>query len=481
MDIRTKFVFAYVAVALGCMLALGVATYVQVDVLLTDQTLEQLDGLAEGKETALELVVSGWEERVVTLTRQTALLEGLRARSRRGPDSPGGLARVLDLMVASAPAVAGLAIYDSTGARIARSGASDPTDTGPVPERLPWTDSGVRYHGIDASDPTQPRVAFVAPLSLDEASVGMLHVRLTAEGVVDIAGTYSGLGETGETLVLAPLDDERAVILHPVRFPDESPAVVEWSREGGDPVSIALSGGPHALWKDATDYRSVPVWAATRHLEETGWGVVVKVDDHEERAPVVAFRDRLIRLGLSISAFAILLGTLVGLRIAKPIHDLAGVANQIRDGTMSARAVVASQDEVGQLARTFNDMADELEQRLMSLQEYRRFFDVSLDLLCIAGTDGYFKEVNPSFTRVLGWSADELTRQPFVDIVHPDDVEPTIHEIEKLSQGIPTVSFENRFQCADGTYARLRWTAFPEAETGRLYAIAHALTDGELT
>jgi len=264
-----------------------------------------------------------------------------------------------------------------------------------------------------------------------------------------------------------------------VRFAGESAGTVELSGDAGDVFALALDGSERTLWEETADYRGVPVWAVTRYLPETGWGLVVKVDDQEEREPILAFRGFLTRLGLSLSAFAILIGTLLGLRLAKPIHDLAAVADEIRGGTLGARAVVASEDEVGLLARTFNEMADELEHRMTSLQEYRKFFDVSLDMLCIAGTDGFFKQTNPSFERILGWTQEELLNRSFLEIVHPDDVEPTVREIEKLAEGIPTVSFVNRFRCADGSYKRLLWKSFPDPETGRLYAIAHEVKEQE--
>jgi PAS domain S-box-containing protein len=64
-----------------------------------------------------------------------------------------------------------------------------------------------------------------------------------------------------------------------------------------------------------------------------------------------------------------------------------------------------------------------------------RFFTLSIDLLCIAGFDGYFKRLNPSWERVLGYRIEDLTSSPFLDFVHPDDRAATIAEMQKLIAG----------------------------------------------
>ncbi|RKH70029.1 PAS domain S-box protein, partial [Corallococcus aberystwythensis] len=120
---------------------------------------------------------------------------------------------------------------------------------------------------------------------------------------------------------------------------------------------------------------------------------------------------------------------------------------------------------------------DSAERRHAETEERERFFQLSPDMFSVAGMDGYFKRVNAYFVQVLGWSEAELYQHPFMDLVHPDDQESTREESRKLSQGIPTLRFENRFRTRDGRYRWLAWAARPVPELGLIYAAARDITE----
>jgi two-component system, sensor histidine kinase and response regulator len=110
-------------------------------------------------------------------------------------------------------------------------------------------------------------------------------------------------------------------------------------------------------------------------------------------------------------------------------------------------------------------------------EELDRFFTLSLDMLCIAGFDGYFKRVNPAWQRILGYSEAELLAQPYMNFVHPDDRESTVAEAEKLDTGQEVLYFENRYLHKDGTIRWLLWTSTPYPEKQMLYAAARDITE----
>ncbi|GAB2822052.1 hypothetical protein GCM10027200_21860 [Lentzea nigeriaca] len=115
--------------------------------------------------------------------------------------------------------------------------------------------------------------------------------------------------------------------------------------------------------------------------------------------------------------------------------------------------------------------------RQRAAERLDHFFGISTDLLCIAGTDGYFKHLNPAWESVLGYTVEELMSKPYLDFIHPDDVERTAAEsARQIALNQSTVMFENRYRCRDGSYRWLNWNAVPILDEGLVYAVARDTT-----
>ncbi len=108
-------------------------------------------------------------------------------------------------------------------------------------------------------------------------------------------------------------------------------------------------------------------------------------------------------------------------------------------------------------------------------EELNQYFTSSLDLLCIADTDGHFLRLNPEWEIVLGYSIEELVGIKFIDLVHPDDIPSTLAAIVTLDNQIEINNFENRYRCKDGSY---RWIEWRSRSKGKfIYAAARDVTD----
>ncbi len=111
------------------------------------------------------------------------------------------------------------------------------------------------------------------------------------------------------------------------------------------------------------------------------------------------------------------------------------------------------------------------------LNESDRIFNHSLDMLCIAGFDGYFKVLNPSWERTLGWSTEELLSNPWNDYVHPEDLEKTVNIKSNIVNGQEVYQFINRYICKDGSIKWLSWNSFPYPEENVMIGVARDITE----
>ncbi|WP_437950085.1 PAS domain S-box protein [Sorangium sp. So ce296] len=126
------------------------------------------------------------------------------------------------------------------------------------------------------------------------------------------------------------------------------------------------------------------------------------------------------------------------------------------------------------------EQAARFEQVAQLAKVYERLFQVSVGLLVTLDADGYFRHANPAWERTLGWTPEDMTSRPFIEFVHPEDREATLAEAAALFQGRTTIRFDNRYECKDGSYKWLAWTAHLDAAddpANRLvYGTAHDVT-----
>ncbi len=104
------------------------------------------------------------------------------------------------------------------------------------------------------------------------------------------------------------------------------------------------------------------------------------------------------------------------------------------------------------------------------------FFDMTPDLACIAGKDGYFRKINPSVAHTLGYTMEELYASPIHTFIHPDDQEMTSRERAKLLSGKRLLNFENRYLTKSGEVVWLEWTSVYFSAKEVVFAVAKNVT-----
>ena len=264
--------------------------------------------------------------------------------------------------------------------------------------------------------------------------VGRDIVLFKLEHLQKIVVNYTGLGETGET-ILGTIHNQQVQLFFPLR---ENPSKTPENLSQANAIGLAIEKGfdqeTGILFSEKLHERNSVI--AYAPIVGSDWSVAVKMSQEELYAPV---KGEIFLIGSAILVLS-LVGTSGMVLLLRPLT-----------GKMIIRT-------------------DEVE------VELERFFRLSIDLFCVAGRDNYFKRLNPAFEKTLGYKQKELFSQPFLNFVHPDDRAATQSAIEKLSASQSTVSFENRYRCYDGKHKWLAWNAFSVAAEGLIYAVARDIT-----
>ena len=150
------------------------------------------------------------------------------------------------------------------------------------------------------------------------------------------------------------------------------------------------------------------------------------------------------------------------------------VAVLFQDITLRKVAERALRESEANLRMLNTNLEHEVAQRA---RQRSRTWQMSPDLLGVADASGYFTSINPAWRSTLGWTTTELTQNPFMTFVHPDDMQRTLETFNRLKHGEAVLRFENRYRTRHGHYRWISWVAVPEGE--EFYCSGRDVTDAK--
>jgi CheY-like chemotaxis protein/signal transduction histidine kinase/HAMP domain-containing protein len=202
----------------------------------------------------------------------------------------------------------------------------------------------------------KPAMCLALPISSLERNgknqFAILVARVDLENsLYDLLLQRTGMGKTGETLIV----NKNLMALNDLRWHEHAPLKL---KIGAKPAKLAAQGNIGVV--EATDYRGINVLASYAYMPGTQWGFVAKQDLSEIYAPIRKMVINIIIILVISALFAYALAHMLAVNFSKPIIEFTKVAERIQTGDLSARSTIKNNDELGILARTFNDMADSM-------------------------------------------------------------------------------------------------------------------------
>lgn len=366
MNIKQKFITTLLLIGLLPMLVVGTIAYNTINNAQVRSTVSQLNSTSIKQEQKITTLLHGKQEEVVKLANQFDLQVQLRQFLASSTEvNRSSLAAILQAKKTAEPTMQAVYLLNTSGEMITSSAIGTPL---PLPHNLTLSAVGtaVSIHK-DAQDGFN-KLYITTPVTVNKQPAATIVAAFRVDDLVAVAQDYTGLGETGETVIAA----KENVSLFPLRFDTDATLKTNVG-------SMKLHETAAGIYREAIDYRGKQVFVVAHPVGSTGWAVATKIDRSEAFAPVFALRDSLLAAVLFVSLILTSVALLSTRLFTRPILQIGRVSRQIGRGDFSAKLDIRRKDEIGALARNVNTMGENLKQLVGGIESQRQRLQVVLD------------------------------------------------------------------------------------------------------
>jgi two-component system NtrC family sensor kinase len=200
--------------------------------------------------------------------------------------------------------------------------------------------------------------------------LGMLATHLKLTRIDEIIRSRSGLGETGVTYLVTKVGStlsSRNVLVATEALMEEETTV------NSEAIAEATDGKDgRGLYKN---HLGVPVIGVYFWLEEQNLALIAEMAQAEAFTPARHLAERIFLIGLGSAGILAIAMWMLGKRITQPIRAIAQTANLVSQGDLNQTAPVLTENEIGELAKAFNQMTWQLKKSYENLENYNHVLE----------------------------------------------------------------------------------------------------------
>lgn len=367
MSIRQKFVALLLLIGVMPMLAVSIVAYVSVSNSLLSKTTDQLNSTAIKQEQRISSFLQSRQEEVTQLANQYDLQVMLR-QYLTSPTAANqtSLKTILQNNKIAVTTIQSLFLTDLKGKLLASSVDTQSQGvTGlEVPNTSSETTATVKIDPLDGFS----KLYVTTFVAVNKQKTALLNVAYRTDDLVAIVQDYTGLNDTGETVVV----NKSNLSLFPLRFNTDASLKASLA-------SLDLFGAVNSAYTQAKDYREKDVLIVARPVGLSDWVVATKIDKDEALASTVLLRNGIITIVLVLSAIIISAAIFLTRLFTRPILLISRIAERIGVGDFTAHMDISRRDEIGTLATSINTMGDSLKRLVNNIDLQRQRLQIILD------------------------------------------------------------------------------------------------------
>lgn len=373
MRIRSKLILTYVGLAMVALIAISSINYFYTKQAISEHVHNHLESVASIQKNRLEGIINQNLERLRLVSSRTQLrISFSRYRVDQNSNDKTKLVDILNDALASISDFKVISIVDTDGKIVV---STRPEISGRMlANENHFTRGLIGDHAdtlfLDSNNHLSLYLS--GPLVLDGEILGVLVIESSVNNIVDSLSDYSGLGNTGESLLakISP-DAKQAQYLLPLRFNPNAALQESIDLGNQDQLIVRALTVKNGFVTGALDYRNQPVLAVVRTIESTGWIMAVKIDVQEAFSAIENIIKFMVFATLLSAGIIVIVSVPMAYNLSMPIIRLTDIAGAISRGQRDLRAQINGVDEIKALATAFNIMTEETEEANRSLELHR--------------------------------------------------------------------------------------------------------------
>ncbi len=151
------------------------------------------------------------------------------------------------------------------------------------------------------------------------------------------------------------------------------------------------------------------------------------------------FTDSIIVFSFYTFVFAFLLSLFFSKNLLRPIKELYRGAKALKEGNLGVRLEISTEDELGEVTKTFNEMAASLEKKTEELKKKELYLSAMMDPLWVVDENDMITDINPAFTKLFGYGRDEIIGASIYDFLDEENARIMKYQLEEREKGISSI------------------------------------------